>query len=80
MIKILEYGKINADEIFARTTTKYDVSATVSEIIENVKANGDKAIKEYSLKFDGADINELAVSEQEIADAVKTVEPEFLRI
>ena len=80
MIKILEYGKINADEIFARTTTKYDVSATVSEIIENVKANGDKAIKEYSLKFDGACLDDLRVSEQEIADAVKAIEPEFLRI
>lgn len=34
--------------------TDKKVSETVSEIIENVRENGDKAIKEYTLKFDGS--------------------------
>ncbi len=80
MIKILEYGKIGAEEIFARSSAKRDVSATVSEIIKNVRENGDKAVKEYCLKFDGADLKDLAVSETEIKDAIAAVEPEFLKI
>ena len=30
-----------------------NVIPTVSEIIENVRENGDKAVLEYTLKFDG---------------------------
>lgn len=33
--------------------TDKKVSEIVSEIIDNVKANGDKAVKDYTLKFDG---------------------------
>ena len=29
------------------------VTRTVSEILENVRKNGDKAVEEYTLKFDG---------------------------
>ena len=47
MIKILEYGKVANDEIFARTEPETDVEAVVAEIIENVKKNKDKALFEY---------------------------------
>ena len=29
------------------------VTVAVTEILENVKLNGDKAVKEYTIKFDG---------------------------
>ena len=47
MIKILEYGKVANEDIFARTEPEIDVESVVSEIIENVKNNGDKALFEY---------------------------------
>ena len=47
MIKIMKYGKVKPEEIFARGKTSFDVGDTVAEIIENVKANGDKALFEY---------------------------------
>ncbi len=80
MIKILEYKNINKDEIFSRMAETPDVSDIVSDIIENVKANGDKAVFEYTAKFDKAELSSLEVTKEEIEEAVAAVEPEFLRI
>ena len=52
MIKIMKYGEVSANEIFARGKSSFDVADTVAEIIENVKNNGDTALFEYSKKFD----------------------------
>ncbi len=80
MIKIYEYGKVANEDIFARVEPEFDVEAVVSEIIENVKKNGDKALFEYCEKFDKASLTSLLVTEEEIAEAVEAVEPEFLEI
>ena len=80
MIKILKFGEVSANDIFARTEPNVDVEAVVSEIIENVRKNGDKALYEYSEKFDKAKLEELAVSAEEIEEAVNSVEPKFLEI
>ena len=80
MIKIYRYGEVPNSEIFARTDVQADVSGIVSEIIENVKANGDKALLEYCRKFDGADLQSLEVSQEEIDEAFAAVDPEFIRI
>ena len=80
MIKIMKYGEISKEEIFARQEQTIDVSGIVTDIIENVKANGDKAVLAYNLKFDGADLQTLEVSQQEIDEAFEAVEPKFLDI
>ena len=83
MIKIYEYGQVPNSEIFARSTAEVDVSGIVSEIIENVKTSGDNALIEYCKKFDGADlkaIGGLEVSQEEIDEAFRTVEPRFLEV
>ncbi len=80
MISILKYGEVSNVEVFARGTAVTDVSAVVSDIIDNVKANGDKALFEYCRKFDKADLSSLEVSEAEICEAVESVEPRFIEI
>lgn len=80
MIKIMKYGEVAAEDIFARAVPEADVADIVKDIIENVKANGDKALFEYCKKFDKAELNSLLVSEEEIEEAVASVEPEFLEI
>ncbi len=80
MIKIMKYGEISKDEIFARQEQKIDVTAIVTDIISNVRTNGDKAVFEYNLKFDGADLDTLEVTEAEIQEAFEAVEPKFLDI
>lgn len=80
MIKILEYDKVKNEEIFSRAVPEVNVADVVFEIIENVKANGDKALFEYGKKFDKAELSSLAVSSEEIEEAISEVEPEFLEI
>ena len=80
MIKILEYNKVNKEEFFSRLSEKVDVSDVVTEIIENVKANGDKALFEYCKKFDKADLTALEVTKEEIDEAFGMVEERFIRI
>ena len=80
MIKIYKYGEVENNEIFSRMADTVDVSDIVTDIIENVKANGDKALFEYCEKFDKATLTSLEVTEEEIEEAFNAVEPEFLRI
>lgn len=80
MIKIYEYNSLNNDEIFDRSNPTGDVSDIVSGIIEDVKANGDKALYKYCEKFDKAVLSSLEVSSEEIEEAFNAVEPEFLEI
>lgn len=80
MIKILKYGEVKAEEIFARAESAVNVEEIVADIIYNVRKNGDKALFEYCEKFDKAKLDTLLVSEEEIAEAVASVEPRFLEI
>ena len=80
MIKIYEVGKIKEEEIFARNEPVSEVGGIVREIIDNVKAKGDKALIEYLEKFDGVKLRQFKVSREEIEEAIGEVEPEFLDI
>ena len=80
MIKILKYGEVSGEELFARSEPTFDVTDIVTDIIENVAKNGDKALFEYSKKFDKADIKNLEVTEEEILEAFGLVEPKFIEI
>lgn len=80
MIRIYKYSEVDSREIFARSVPAVNVEGTVSAIIEEVKTNGDAALKAFCRKFDGAEIDSLEVTEEEIETAFKEVEPEFLDI
>ncbi len=80
MIKILKYGEVENKDIFARVTPKVDVESIVSEIIENVKKTGDKALFEYAEKFDKVSLSNLEVSKEEMEEAVRKVEPRFIKV
>ncbi len=80
MIKIMKYGQVSPDEIFARVEPTVNVEGIVTEIIANVRQNGDKALYEYCEKFDKAKLTALQVSQEEIDEAVAGVDADFLRI
>ncbi|MBQ6507421.1 MAG: histidinol dehydrogenase [Clostridia bacterium] len=80
MMKILKMGEVSAAEIFRRNTPTVNVTDTVAEILRQVRERGDAALREYTRKFDGADLENLLVTEAEMAEAVASVEPEFLRV
>lgn len=54
------------------------VTAAVSEILENVKKNGDKAVCEYTVKFDGKAPEKAEISKEEIDAAVEQCDKFFL--
>lgn len=66
-----------------RNTNSFgDIEKTVSDIISNVKANGDKAVFEYTKKFDGFDLNSdnIRVTDEEIQAAFDSMDDNFIRI
>ena len=80
MIKIMKYGQVKNEEIFARFEPTSSVEAVVSDIITNVRKNGDAALYDYCERFDKAKLSSLAVSAEEISDAVSNTDPAFLDI
>lgn len=80
MIKIIKDAIRNREEIFSSVQEKVDVSATVSEIIDRVRREGDAALIYYAERFDKAKLTSLRVTEDEIREAVAQVEPKFLEV
>ena len=80
MIKIYEYGQVENKEIFARMAPKANVEKIVTDIINDVRENGDAALYRYCEKFDGAKLDCLEVTKAEFDEALAVTEPEFLRI
>ena len=80
MIKIMKYGEVKNSEIFARVSPTVNVEEIVADIIYNVRKNGDKALFEYTEKFDKAKLSTLQVSDQEIDEAMSLVDDKFIEI
>jgi histidinol dehydrogenase len=56
-----------------------NVEDTVASILEDVKYNGDAALREYTKKFDGADIEAIEVTKEEIDEAAASTDPELMK-
>ena len=80
MIKILNYNELSYDEIFARFEPTSSVEDIVSDIIKNVREDGDKALFDYTARFDKVQLGALQVSREEINEARAKIEPEFIGI
>ena len=80
MIRIMKYGEVSPNEIFARVEPTVNVEGIVTEIITNVRKNGDKALLDYCAKIDKAQLTALQVSKEEIDKAVASVDPDFISI
>ena len=80
MIQILTYGSVPNSRIFARTEPKINVEQTVADILAAVRRRGDAALYEFCEKFDHAKLSSLAVTPEEIDEAVAAVEPRFLEV
>lgn len=80
MIKIYKYGEVSNSEIFARDNIASNVEGIVTDIIANVRKNGDNALFEYSKKFDKVDLNCLEVTGEEIDEAFQLADKEFIEV
>ena len=80
MMKIMKFGAVPPEEIFARAVPEIDVSAVVADVIANVRARGDAALLEYNEKFEKAKLTALEVSAAEMEAALAATDPAFLAI
>ena len=55
------------------------VTEAVERIVAGVREGGDKALRDYARQFDGAEIDSLLVSDEEIAEAIARVPAEVAR-
>lgn len=79
MIKIIKMADAKKEDILTRDiNTKSGVEDIVSDIIDNVRNNGDKALREYSLKFDKAVVESLEVTKEEIEEAYASEDKDFI--
>ncbi len=80
MIKILRYGEVSGEEIFARNNPTANVSEVVSEIIAKVAAEKDAALRFYAEKFDKVVLSDLEVTKAEIDAAYDSADKEFIEV
>ena len=70
MIKLYNFDELKPEEILNRDIrAEKNVEDVVDAIIADVRARGDDALKDYALKFDGATIENLQVTQAEIDEA-----------
>jgi len=71
------------NNLLKRSPSSYsEYESTVAEIINNVRQNKDKALFEYTAKFDKAEINadNIKVTRQEIDEAYKQLDSDFIEV
>ena len=80
MIQIMKFGQMPEEKIFARVVPEVNVEAVVSQIIGDVRKGKDRAVIEYTRRFDRVDLRSLEVTREEIDRAKQQVSREFLEI
>lgn len=82
IIKLNEETKKNImSELIKRDPNQYQsYEAVVKDILDNVKLNGNKALFEYTKKFDGFDLSEsnMVITREEIDEAYSLLDPELV--
>lgn len=59
------------------TKNAADLNAVVADVLSDIRQRGDEAVREYEKKFDHVDLQELAVSAQEMQEAEGLVSEEL---
>lgn len=87
MLSIVDIRNGRDNELFRKLTERSqldqsDVLDKVNAVIQKIRAEGDKAVFEYTRQFDGVDINEgsFRVSEEEMEKACSQVDPKLLEV
>jgi len=84
IIELTEEARTNIlENLLKRSPNSYgEFEGRVNEIIENVRANRDAAIFDYTKRFDGAGINaeNILVTEDEIKEAYEKVDEKLLTV
>ncbi|MFP2994927.1 histidinol dehydrogenase [Spongiivirga sp. MCCC 1A20706] len=78
MNKIYNPKKERWSGILSRPTkTVADIESTVTNVFNDIKENGDKAVLNYTKQFDKVELENIIVSEEEIKNAIEEVSTEL---
>ena len=80
MIRILKESETKREAIFAREDPVGSVEESVREIIAQVRAKGDEALKRYTKEFDGVDITSVEVGQGAIDEGFRMADPMLVDI
>ena len=80
MLDIIKYNGQTAEELFGkREELTSNVENIVKEVINEIKVNGDKALKAYAAKFDGYTGDSLIVTEEEFEEAFNSLDESYIQ-
>lgn len=78
MIPIYNFADLPEEKILNRDIrAEADVQDAVAAIVADVRRRGDEALREYEKRFDGADLSDLEVTQEEIEAAWERTDPYF---
>ncbi len=79
MIRLFEFDKVSDADILTRAIlAEEDVNAAVDAVLAAVRTEGDAALRRYEKQFDGAELDGLFVTEEELDAAWEQVDPALL--
>ena len=78
-MNVIQYPKREDwDGLLKRPVMNVDtLRETVRRVLDDVKARGDQAVKDYGRQFDHVELESLAVTEEEMEEAASLVSPEL---
>lgn len=80
-MKIIKATDITPEQIVSQRDVAYvSVEESVKKVLNDVSERGDAALREYELRFDGVQIDDFAVTAEEIDASVAAVGAEYIRI
>lgn len=83
MLKVYQHETLTPQEIdqliLRNTDPNHAIQEIVDSILNEVRANGDQALKEYAQKFDQVNLNKLYLEKDEIEEIASTISREQQR-
>ena len=80
MMTIYQFHDIAPEQILNRDIkAEENVSAAVDAVLSEVNKNGDSALRVYTKRFDGADLQQLQVTKEELDEAWESLDAEFVK-
>lgn len=80
MIRICDFASVSADQILGRGFSASDVSDAVSDIIKRVARGGDEAVREFTRRFDGAELDSFEISKDEFEAGAAEADPKLVGV
>lgn len=79
MIKILTPDEVSEEFMLRAEKEVANAEKAARDVITDVKSKGDKAVLEYTVKFDNIQLRAMEVSKQEFKEAYDKISPELLK-